>query len=218
LLKDLFDNTRDTSLANSFRRKRISLFLELAQKFQAPVKVLDAGGTENFWRQVGLLNDPRFELTIVNVEDIEISSGQRIKFIKADASDLGIFPDKSFDIVFSNSMIEHIADDSKRRTAANEIIRTGKSFFIQTPSYWIPIEPHFLFPAFQFLPRFLQLYLVRHFDIGWFKKCASHSEAAELIDSIHLLKKAELKSLFPNSVIKSERFLYLPKSYIAISQ
>lgn len=218
MLKKLFDNTRSTSLANSFRRKRLKLFLELADKYEKPVRVLDVGGTENYWKQMGLLGNPDYELTITNIEGSFDESDQQFRFINADASSLGMFGDKSFDIVFSNSMIEHIPNAAKRQQAAEEIARIGKSYLVQTPAYWIAIEPHFLFPFFQLLPRFLKLLLVRNFNMGWFKKCNSKEEAAELIDSIRLLKKPELSRLFPNSLIHTERVFFMSKSYLAIKQ
>ncbi|MBL8017877.1 MAG: class I SAM-dependent methyltransferase [Ignavibacteria bacterium] len=218
MLRNLFDNTRSTSLANSFRRKRLKLFLELAGKYKKPVKVLDVGGTKNYWKQMDLLGHPDFDLTITNIEDQPAETHPQYRYVKADASDLNMFADKSFDIVFSNSMIEHIPDPVKRQQAAGEIARIGKSYLVQTPAYWIPIEPHFLFPYFQLLPRFIKLTLVRNFNMGWFNKRKSNEEAIELIDSIRLLKKKELSSLFPKSVILTERALGMPKSYLAILQ
>ncbi|MBE2219070.1 MAG: methyltransferase domain-containing protein [Ignavibacteria bacterium] len=218
MLKRLFDNTRSTSLANSFRRKRLKLFLELADKYEKPVRVLDVGGTENYWKQMGLLGNPDYEITITNIEDTPRKVNPQYNYVKADASMLDVFGDKSFDIVFSNSMIEHIPNPAKRQQAAGEIARIGRSYLVQTPAYWIAIEPHFLFPFFQLLPRFLKLFLARNFNLGWFKKCSSSVEAAELIDSIRLLKKQELSRLFPDSLIHTERVLALPKSYLAIKQ
>jgi len=218
LLKRLFDNTRSTSLANRFRRKRLKLFLELADKYEKPVRVLDVGGTVNYWKQMGLLGNPDFELTITNIEDQPAETHPQYRYEKADASNLNMFADKSFDIVFSNSMIEHIPDAAKRQQAAGEIARIGKSYLVQTPAYWIPIEPHFLFPYFQLLPRFIKLTLVRNFNMGWFDKRKSNEEAIVLIDSIRLLKKKEFATLFPKSIILTERALGLPKSYLAILQ
>lgn len=216
MLKKLFDNTRSTSLANSFRRKRLKLFLELADKYKKPVRVLDVGGTENYWKQMGLLGNTDFELTITNIEDPPVTDSVKFRYVKADASNLRMFEDKSFDIVFSNSMIEHIPDPAKRHQAAREIARIGKSFLVQTPAYWIPVEPHFLFPYFQLLPRFIQLFMVKSFSMGWFKKCSTEEEAAVLIDSIRLLKRKEVRVLFPGSAIYTERALLFPKSYLAV--
>lgn len=216
MLKKLFDNTRSTSLANSFRRKRLKLFLELADKYKKPVRVLDVGGTENYWKQMGLLGNPDYELVITNIDHPPAIPNPHYRYIMADASKLDMFEDKSFDIVFSNSMIEHIPDPAKRQQAAGEIARIGRSYIVQTPSNRIMIEPHFLFPFFQYLPRFIKLTLVRTFNMGWFRKCESRESAAALIDSIRLLSRKELAALFPDAMIITERAAGLTKSYIAV--
>jgi hypothetical protein len=46
------DSSPKNSLANKWRRKRFELFKELVKSFQKPVKILDIGGTENFWIQM----------------------------------------------------------------------------------------------------------------------------------------------------------------------
>lgn len=168
------------------------------------------------------------ELTIVNIEPQNISSDE-IKFIQADALELSFIPDKSFDVVFSNSVIEHVGGINEQTKFADEVKRISKRYFIQTPNYYFPFEPHFLFPCFQFLPRSIQRFLVMKFNLGWFNKCHTKKEADLLIDSIHLLKKKELEELFGvdltpspspdrrgETEIYSEKFLLMNKSFILI--
>src|SRR5262245_59702031 len=54
------------------------------------------------------------------------------------------FPDKSFVIVFSNAVIEHILGAGRQEQFAREAMRVGKSWFITTPNYWFPLEVHYL--------------------------------------------------------------------------
>lgn len=54
------------------------------------------------------------------------------------------FQDNEFDAVFSNSVIEHVGDYEAQRQMANEIMRVGKRYFVQTPNFYFPIEPHIL--------------------------------------------------------------------------
>lgn len=216
LLRKYADNSRSDSIVNKWRRKRFAAFLTLIADLPRPVRILDVGGTENFWIQMGFTDNTLADITILNIEPIN-TTYKNFKFIKGDATDLGRFKDNEFDVVFSNSVIEHVGDISARRKMAAEIHRTGKRYFVQTPNYFFPIEPHFLFPFFQFLPHIIQIYLVMHFRLGWFVKSRSKLEAVELINSIHLLKKREVEELFPDGRIIKEKFLFITKSFMALS-
>jgi len=210
MLTKLFDNTKPNSLATRFRRKRFKLFLEIIVNFNKPVKILDVGGTESFWKMMNLTSPGLVSVTLANTEEIPITL-PNFSYIKCDAKDLSVFKDKEFDMVFSNSVIEHVDDPKKM---ADEIMRTGRRYFVQTPNYYFPIEPHFIFPFFQFLPLPVRRFLVMNFNMGWFKKCKSIKKVDELINSIKLLKKSDIMRLFPNSKIYKEKFLYIVKSFI----
>jgi hypothetical protein len=209
-----YTNVNDAdSLSNKFRRKRIEIFRKLLNKYKSPVKILDLGGTQEFWENMDLISE-EFQITIVNTELIDIKYKNFIS-IKKDARDLSEFRNKEFDIVFSNSLIEHVGNFPVQKILAEEISRIGKSYFIQTPNYYFPLEPHFLFPYFQLLPKKLRIYLLCHFNLGWFKK-SEKSEAVKIINSITLLKYNELKELFPSALIIREKFSGITKSFICI--
>ena len=209
-----YTNVNDVnSLSNKFRRKRIEIFKKLLNKYKSPVKILDLGGTQEFWENMDLISE-EFQITIVNTELINTKYENLIS-IRKDARDLSEFRNKEFDIVFSNSLIEHVGNFTVQKTMAEEISRIGKSYFIQTPNYYFPLEPHFLFPYFQLLPKKLKIYLLCHFNLGWFKK-SEKSEAKKIIDSIELLKYKELKELFPSALIIREKFSGITKSFICI--
>ncbi|KXK55298.1 MAG: Methyltransferase domain protein [Chlorobi bacterium OLB5] len=180
MFKKLLDNTNPNSLANKFRRKRFKLFMDFIKDFPRPVKILDAGGTVNYWEQVGIAGNEEFEITIVNLEIPQNMLYNNIILAKGDVTDLSMFRDKSFDIVFSNSVIEHIPTAEGRQRMADEIKRVGKSYFIQTPNYYFPFEPHFLLPLFQYYPKRFKIFLLTHFNIGWFKKCETMNEAIKI--------------------------------------
>ena len=73
---------------------------------------------------------------------------QNFKSIKGDATNLSNFKDNQFDIVFSNSLIEHLYTYENMKLMANETMRVGKKFFVQTPNKYFPIEPHYFFHFF----------------------------------------------------------------------
>jgi len=131
-----------------------------------------------------------------------------IKSIEYDGTILP-FDDNTFDIVFSNSTIEHVGDLNKQKLFAMEVERVGRKHFIQVPSYWFIFEPHAQIPFFQFLPNYFKKLVLNVYN-------RSTYSVDELV-SIRLLKKSEIKSLFPGSKIVTERFFLMPKSYYIIT-
>ncbi len=214
MFRNILDNTDPGSLANKFRRKRFVLFTEFIKDLERPVKILDIGGTENFWKQMGVYGNNEYMITILNLNEPEKTNDENFEFVKGNALDLGIYKDKSFDVVFSNSVIEHIEETKDRQKMADEAKRAGKGYFIQTPNYYFPFEPHFLLPFFQYMPKFIKIWLLTHFNIGWFKKC-SRKEAEYVLNSNRLLDAKELRSYFPNCILLKEKYMLMTKSLIA---
>jgi hypothetical protein len=217
LIKKLADTSSYNSLSNKFRRKRFRLFLKIIGNIPRPLRILDIGGTLNFWQNMNFTPNNGISITILNLE-IPEKALPGFNFVKGDAKDLSIFKDKEFDIIFSNSVIEHVGNFDSQKKMAGEIIRAGKRYFIQTPNYSFPFEPHFLFPFFQFLPQMLRVFLLTHFNLGWFNKCSTKNEALKLINGVNLLNKSKLTSLFSNGILYRETFLFLTKSFIIYSQ
>jgi hypothetical protein len=162
---------------------------------------------------MGFINEPGVEITLLNRSIMETSYAAFVA-VSGDARDMRSFADNTFDVVFSNSVIEHVGTLEDQRRMAAEVQRVGKCYFLQTPNRYFPIEPHFLFPFFQFLPLSLRVFFVRHFDVGWYKKIPDKQQATEEVASIRLLTKCELVSLFPGASLYKERFLGLTKSLI----
>lgn len=129
------------------------------------------------------------------------------------------YPDRSYDIVYSNSVIEHVGSYEKQRAFASEARRVGKRLWIQTPAYEFFIEPHFLAPFVHWAPRNLRVKLIRFFTLwGWLEK-PSPQRIQETVDEIRLLRYREMQELFPDCQILRERFLgVLTKSYIAFRE
>lgn len=215
ILRRLAQNQDMTSLASRFRRKRWAIFQDIVESLPRPIKILDVGGTAGYWENHHLHNDNEIKITIINLEPQPIPQNN-ILFFKGDARDLSGIKDKDYDIVFSNSVIEHVGTFESQKKMADEIIRVGKRYFVQTPNYFFPIEPHFLFPFFQFLPFSIRVWLVSHYNLGWFDKAHDINSAHAIVSGITLLKKKELRMLFPNARIVKERFMGLTKSFMAI--
>jgi len=133
---------------------------------------------------------------------------------------MSVIPDKSYDIFFSNSVIEHVGNEKRQRAFANEIERVAKTYWIQTPNKYFPIEPHFVFPFFQFLPQKIKTIVALKWKFYHFKINNDTSEKLILLElsRIKLLSLSEIKELFPGSRIIKEKYFGLTKSLIAVKK
>jgi len=182
----------------------------------SPIKILDVGGTISFWENLGFLNEEvkDVEITLLNVKFIEVSSTHpKIKQVVGNATNMANFQSNEFDIVFSNSVIEHVGDYEQQRQMATEVMRVGKKYFVQTPNLFFPIEPHFVFPLFQFMPINIRVWLLTNFALGWYDKVADKQLARSIATSIKLLNKRKFLNLFPEAQLYKEKFFGLTKSF-----
>jgi hypothetical protein len=102
-----------------------------------------------------------------------------------------------------------------QRRAAAEMQRVGRRWFVQTPNRHFPIEPHFLFPFFQYLPIEARAYLLSKTRLGWMARVPDRHEARKVVEGVRLLDRDEMRELFPGSAILEERFAGLVKSFVA---
>ncbi|HBE19766.1 MAG TPA: methyltransferase type 11 [Cyanobacteria bacterium UBA11149] len=212
---NIVDHRRDDSLATTMRKKRFALFKSLLASIPGSLKILDVGGRPNIWKQSGFLSEfEHIDIVIMNIEKIQVTE-LRMTSIIDDATNMKYVSDLEFDVVFSNSVIEHVGDYQKQQNMANEIKRVGKRYFVQTPNLYFPIEPHFLFPLFQFLPLPVKIWLITHFKLGWRGPVKDRQKALATVTEIRLLSKKEFVALFPEAKIVEEKFLGLTKSFIA---
>ena len=190
-------------LGNRFRQKRMRRFLELVQSAGgARFRILDIGGTAAYWHALpGLYGRDDVEITIVNLDQAE-SDDANLRIRCGNACSLP-FENMAFDVVHSNSVIEHVGGREQMKDMAREVRRLAPRYFVQTPNYWFPIEPHYKLPLVQFLPRSVRLPLMARIGRG-FK------------DYIELIGAREMREFFPDATIERERFLGLTKSLIAV--
>lgn len=215
ILRRMLNVSRDDSFIIRVRRKRIAFFKDLATHLPKPVRILDVGGTALFWEKMGLADDPDYQVTVLNLSESE-SSHTNITIVVGDARGMGEFEDGAFDVAFSNSVIEHVGGLDEQRRMAEEVIRVGRRYFVQTPNRSFPFEPHFLFPFFQFFPLALKVFLIRHFSLGWYPKIPDKEEATRAAKSVRLLNRSEIEDLFPDGNISEEKFFGLTSSFIVL--
>ena len=99
---------------------------------------------------------------------------------------------------------------------AGEVRRLAPAYFVQTPNFWFPIEPHFMAPLFHWLPEPARVALVRRFALGHRRRQPDVGKAMDEIESVRLLNRKMFSFLFPDGKLVIERMLGLPKSLIAI--
>lgn len=112
------------------------------------------------------------------------------------------FPDKSFDIVYSNAVIEHLPGEDLVRSFAAEVQRVGRGWFVTTPNFWYPFDPHYHLPFIQLLPQDTQRELVQKLGKTPY-------------DYLHLFSKREMRKLFPTSKVIGCRVTFYPETLIA---
>jgi hypothetical protein len=176
----------------------------------AETTVLDIGGREFNWTLMPFV--PR--VTILNLSIQGERSGQ-FEWIVGDARELP-FPDHSFDVVYSNSVIEHLGTFDDQRRFAAECRRVGRSYFVQTPNQNFPIEPHLLTPFIHWLPVAWRSRLLRNFTLwGWITR-PDEDARARYLRTTRMLTRAEFQSLFPEAEIEHEHLLGMAKCFVAV--
>jgi hypothetical protein len=194
--------------AHRARLRRIVVLHELVAGMTPPIRLLDVGGTARFWETLGIPAGV-VSVTITNLSQ-QPSQDPRLDSIVADARALP-FDDQEFDLVFSNSVIEHVGGIEDQATMAAEVRRVGRSYLVQTPNRYFPIEPHYLFPPYaQFWPRRWRKALARLVVRAWVD--------AQPVDDIRLLNRNEMLRIFPEARLVRERFAGLTKSLTAIGR
>ncbi len=119
------------------------------------------------------------------------------------------FADRSFDVAFSNSVIEHVGGFDKQAAFAREVRRVGRKVWLQTPARECPFEPHLLAIGLHWIPGHLA-------PAAWIHGPNSDT-TRDILDHTRLLSRREFESLFPDCRIITERLLWvLPKSYVAV--
>jgi hypothetical protein len=126
------------------------------------------------------------------------------------------FADHSFDIAFSNSVIEHVGTLDAQRAFAEELRWVGRQVWVQTPARSFFFEPHLLALFIHFLPLSWQRRLVRNFSLwGWLTR-PSQASVDRVLRELRLLDYATFRALFPDCEIRRERFLGFTKAFVAV--
>lgn len=180
--------------------------------YNAESTVLDVGGGFYPWD----ILQPKAHVKILNLtQPIKVPTDCKWEFVVGDGTNLQ-FPNKSFDLVFSNSVIEHVGDWQAQQAFANEMLRVGKKIYFQTPNKWFPVEPHLITLFIHWFPFSVTRHLIRYFSVWGIVNKPTQKRVDEFWSSTRLLTHKEVLVLFPDCEIKSERVLGLTKSFIVV--
>jgi hypothetical protein len=216
-IRRLADPSDPRSFSNRFRSRRFELFESLVADLPRPLRILDVGGTTRFWENRGWAGRDDIQITTVNLVAEQRRQYSNIHPMQGDATRLTEFPDGSFDIAFSNSVIEHLYTYEAQAAMAHEVVRVARAYWVQTPNFWFPMEPHFQVIGWQWMPELLRIALIRRVRCGWRGPCHDLEHARATVREVKLMTRHELARIFPgDAAILSERFLGLAKSWIVV--
>jgi hypothetical protein len=202
---------------NPFRRQRMRLFLSLLPgNREHPVRILDIGGTVDYWRaNQDLWGHIPLNITIVNL-GVEPRDEDVFSIRPGDACNLVEFADNSFDVVHSNSVIEHVGHWAEMAAMAREVRRLAPVYYLQTPNFWFPVEPHYRAFGYHWLPESIRAAILTRMRLGFRGPRDSFDLAMRDIQTVNLLTSRQMRALFPDADIRAEWLLGLPKSLIAL--
>ena len=193
-----------------FRSKRLR-WMHSCLVVQPDEELLDVGGYPWCWPT----GSTPARITLLNREFPGEAAAGDFERVVGDGCALP-FPDGSFDVVFSNSVIEHVGTWERQQAFAREARRVGRRLWVQTPAREFFVEPHLIAPFVHWLRPSIQRRLIRWATLwGWLTR-PTPAQVDAFLAEVRLLRREEMVTLFPDCEILTERVLGLPKSYIAV--
>jgi hypothetical protein len=199
------------SLGAGFRSRRWQTFLDLFPDVDQ-MRVLDLGGRVESWRRAPVLPQ---HVTVVNLEDSDSHGEGWATFVHGDATNLPAAARGEYDLVFSNSLVEHVGGHGPRARLAETVEAMAPRHWVQCPYRYFPIEPHWIFPGMQFLPLRARIAVAMHWPLVNTRP-ATVAQASGAVMWTELISATEMKLLFPNSRLIFERVLGIRKSMIVV--
>lgn len=203
---------------NRFRQRRFASFLDLADRATAggSLRILDIGGTRSYWEALRPLWQGRdWTITIVNLDSETLDDGPyRIR--PGNACAMPEYGDNDFDVVHSNSVIEHVGTWAAMAAMAGEVRRIAPHYYVQTPNLWFPVEPHYRSLFFALYPQASRARMLMRRRRGFRGPYADFALAMADVETVNLIDATGMATLFPDGRLLRERFFGLTKSLIMI--
>ena len=187
----------------------------LAETFPdlAQMSVLDLGGRILTWQRAPVR--PK-HVHVVNMQPpLHPGIPEWAEFDLGDACDLPAhIAKRRYDLVFANSVIEHVGGHERRERFADSVHQLSDAHWVQTPYRYFPIEPHWMVPGMQFMPVTARAELARRWPLSY-GRGKSRETAMRTVLRVELLDRTQFRYYFPDSLIRTETVLGVPKSLIA---
>ena len=177
------------------------------------MSVVDLGGRLETWARAAVR--PRH----VHVVNLEKPPDEIPDWAEVDHADACALPShlqaRRYDLVFSNSVLEHVGGHERRMRFAESVHALGESHWVQTPYRYFPIEPHWLAPGMQFLAVRARTELARRWPLTHTPN-KNYQVALERVLWTDLVDRTQMRYYCPESEIRTERLAGLTKSLIAV--
>jgi hypothetical protein len=215
----LFDDLQQRFRAARFRQ--VQTMIEQLLEAHAEIDVLDAGGRAEYWNMLSPDLAGRVRLTILNYSaelvdySAKVAPHVRYENVVGDACAMPQYAGGAFHLVHSNSVIEHVGNYTRMIAFANEIRRVGKAYYVQTPNFWFPVDPHIAFPFLHWLPDPVRIRVQMLMGVGVAPR-TDFAGAIERLDDCRMISQGMMRLLFPDAHHSAERFaMVFKKSLIA---
>jgi hypothetical protein len=177
------------------------------------MSVLDLGGYPSTWMHS--TTHPK-SVQVVNIEPLAADVPDWVNVDRGDACALpGHVASRRYDLVFSNSVLEHVGGHERRLRFAEAVHTLAPAHWVQTPYRYFPVEPHWIAPGMQFLPVRVRASLACRWPLAHVKS----TDVRDALDGVlwtELVDRTQMRYYFPDSAIRSERLMGLTKSLIAV--
>lgn len=205
------DGSRPRSIGHSARARRAAKLLETFPDL-ADMDVLDLGGEPPFWRSFTVRPA---SVTVLNLMAFDTDEPWLRTLVGDACEPPAEVAARRYDLVISNSVIEHVGGHIPRQRFADVVNQASDRHWVQTPYRYFPVEPHWVFPAMQFLPLRARAELTMRWPLSP-GRADNLPEAVANAASVELLSLTEMRAYFPDSRLWYERFGGLIKSVVAI--
>lgn len=177
------------------------------------MSVLDLGGRVDTWERAPV------RAKHVHVVNLEPMQGGIPDWAEVDHGDACALPEhiaaRRYDLVFSNSVIEHVGGHERRVRFAETVHAMADRHWVQTPYRYFPVEPHWVAPGLQYLPVAVRTRVAHRWPLQH-TRATDREETLQAVLWTELLDRTQMRHYFPHSVLRAERVAGLTKSLIAV--